>query len=57
MDIGRRDEGKQIIDYMQEAGLHSLLSAGTKTWEHQTLDRESTVGVVLGSNDIRERLQ
>lgn len=31
MDIGRRNEGEQIIDYMQEAGLHSLLPAGTTT--------------------------
>ncbi|KAM0712557.1 hypothetical protein Q7P35_000003 [Cladosporium inversicolor] len=57
MDIGRRNEGEQIIDYMQEAGLHSLLLTRTTTWEHQTLDQESTVDVVLGSNDIRERLQ
>ena len=57
MDIGRRNEGEQIIDYMQEAGLHSLLPTGTTTWEHQTLDRASTVDVVLGSNDVRERLQ
>jgi hypothetical protein len=57
MDIGRRNKGEQIIDYMQEAGLHSLLLTGTTTWEHQTLDWALTVDVVLSSNKVRERLQ
>lgn len=29
----RRGEADPIIDFMQEAGLHSLLPAGTVTWE------------------------
>lgn len=42
---------------MQEVGLHSLLPAGIKTWEHQTADVASTIDVVLGTDSIRDSLE
>jgi hypothetical protein len=57
MDVGRRNEGEPIIDFMQEIGLHSLLPVGTITWEHQSRDLATTVDVVLGSEGIREELE
>jgi hypothetical protein len=57
MDIGRRNEGEPIIDFMQEIGLHSLLPAGTTTWEHQSGDPATTVDVILGSEGVREELE
>ena len=41
---------------MQETDLQSLLKAGTPTWEHTTLDRKSTVDLILGSEGIRDNL-
>jgi hypothetical protein len=55
--IWRRNEGEQVVDYMQEAGLRSLLPAGTITWEHQSRDLSSTVDVILGSKEIQEKLE
>jgi exonuclease III len=55
--IWRRNEGEQVVDFMQEAGLHSLLPRGTTTWEHQSRDLSSTVDVVLGSEEIQEKLE
>jgi hypothetical protein len=43
MDIGRRNEGEQIIDYMQEAGLHSLLLTGTTIWDIWIGSQQSTL--------------
>jgi exonuclease III len=57
MDVGRRNEGEPIIDFMQEIGLYSLLLVGTITWEHQSRDLATTVDVVLGSKGIREELE
>jgi hypothetical protein len=50
------EEGEQIINFMQEAGLQSLLKAGTPTWEHLSLDRRSTIDLVLGSQGIQDNL-
>jgi hypothetical protein len=55
--IWRRNEGEQVVDYMQEVGLRSLLPAGTITWEHQSRDLSSTVDVILGSKEIQEKLE
>lgn len=52
----RRGEADTIVDFMQEAGLHSLLPAGTVTWEHQSMDITSTVDLILGSKAIQEEL-
>ena len=53
----RQNEGDQIVDYMQTARLHSLLSAGTTTWEHQSGDLATTVDVILGSERIKDELE
>jgi hypothetical protein len=57
MDIGRRNEGEPIFDFMQEIGLHSLLPAGTTIWEHQSGDLATTVDIILGSEGVREELE
>jgi hypothetical protein len=53
----RQNEGDQIVDYMQTARLHSLLPAGTITWEHQSGDLATTVDVILGSERIKDDLE
>jgi len=46
----RRGEGNRIVDFMQEAGLQSLLPAGTITWEHDSrlADDKRKAGVLQG---------
>jgi ribonuclease HI len=56
-DKGRRNEGEPFVDLIQEAGLHSLLPAGTITWEHQSGDIASTVDVLAGSEEIVRHLE
>jgi hypothetical protein len=45
----RRNEGNQIVDFIQEQGLQSMLKAGTITWEHQTARMNSTPDTVFAS--------
>lgn len=52
----RRGEGDAIVDFIQETGLHSLLPAGTVTWEHQSMNITSTVDLILGSKAIQKEL-
>jgi hypothetical protein len=57
MSTQRQNEGEPIIDYMQEAGLQSLLPTGTITWEHQSGNCASTVDVILGSEGVVDNLE
>lgn len=52
----RAKEGEQIVSFMHQMGLQSLLMAGTPTWEHTTLDQRSTIDLVLGSGGIQDKL-
>jgi hypothetical protein len=52
----RVKEGEQIVSFMHQMGLQSLLAAGTPTWEHTTLDQRSTIDLVLGSEGIQDKL-
>lgn len=52
----RVKEGEQIVSFMHRAGLQSLLTAGTPTWEHTTLDQRSTIDLVLGSEGVQDKL-
>lgn len=52
----RAKEGEQIVSFMHQTGLQSLLAAGTPTWEHTTLDQTSTIDLVLGSEGIQDKL-
>jgi hypothetical protein len=56
-DKGRVNEGEPFVDLIQEAGLQSLLPAGTTTWEHQSGNIASTVDVLAGSEGIVEHLK
>jgi exonuclease III len=49
-------EGDQIIDFVQRNGLRSLLGVGTHTWEHASLDRRSTIDLILGSQGIQDNM-
>lgn len=49
-------EGGQIVRFMHEESLQSLLKQGTITWEHPSLDYRSTIDLVLGSKEIQEKL-
>lgn len=49
-------EGEQIVSFMHEVSLQSLLKIGTPTWEHTTLDRKSTIDLALGSQGIQDNL-
>jgi ribonuclease HI len=52
----RVKEGDQVVSFMHEAGLQSLLRQGTITWEHASRDFQSTIDLILGSGGIQERL-
>ena len=52
----RIKEGEQIVNFMHQMGLQSLLAAGTLTREHTTLDQRSTIDLVLGSEWIQDKL-
>lgn len=52
----RAKEGEQIVSFMHQNGLRSLLAAGTPTWEHATQDQRSTIDLILGSEGIQDRL-
>lgn len=41
---------------MHRQGLRSLLRPGTPTWEHLSLDRMSTIDLVLGTEGVQQRL-
>lgn len=45
-------EGGQIVRFMHEESLQSLLKQGTITWEHPSLDYRSTIDLILGSKGI-----
>jgi exonuclease III len=49
-------EGEQIVNFMHDASLQSLLEVGTPTWEHTSLDQRSTIDLVLGSQRIQDKL-
>lgn len=51
-----QSEGEEIVNFMHEAGLQSLLKRGTPTWEHESLDRTSTIDLVLGSEGVQDNL-
>ncbi|KJZ69551.1 hypothetical protein HIM_11064 [Hirsutella minnesotensis 3608] len=50
----RQGEGQPIIDLMDDFGLCSLLSRGTKTW--QGPDKESTIDLVLASAELADEV-
>ncbi|KDN71873.1 hypothetical protein CSUB01_09606 [Colletotrichum sublineola] len=50
----RQGEGDQIVDFMNEFGLSSLLPRGTKTW--QGGDHTSTIDLVLASEGLSNSL-
>jgi exonuclease III len=49
-------EGEQVVSFMHEAALQSLLNQGTVTWEYAALNLQSTIDLILGSKGIQERL-
>lgn len=55
-DDGRRDEAGDILRFIEEYGLQSLLRPGTVTWEHQTRGAYSTVDVILATAAVAESL-
>jgi hypothetical protein len=49
-------EGEQIVSFMHQKGLQSLLAVGTPTGEHTTLDQRSAIDLVLGSERVQDKL-
>jgi hypothetical protein len=49
-------EGEQIVNFMHEASLQSLLEVRTPTWEHTSLDQRSTIDLFLGSQRMQDNL-
>ncbi|EED11595.1 conserved hypothetical protein [Talaromyces stipitatus ATCC 10500] len=50
----RQGEADDLVDFMTEYSLHSLLPRGTKTW--QLGDRETTIDLVLASTELAEEM-
>lgn len=53
---GRRTEGDKVVNFMHETSVQSMLKPGIVTWEHPSLDQQSTIDLVLGSSGIQEKL-
>ncbi|KID81499.1 Endonuclease/exonuclease/phosphatase [Metarhizium guizhouense ARSEF 977] len=50
----RQGEGQPIIDLMNDHGLHSLLPRGTTTWQGPRLGLDSTIDLVLGTEELAD---
>jgi hypothetical protein len=51
----RIKEGDQIVTFMHETAIQSLLKQGTVTWEHAYSDCQSSIDLILGSGGLQEK--
>ena len=52
----RQGEGQPIVDLMNDHGLQSLLPRGTKTWQGPKPGLESTIDLVLVTEELAEEM-
>ena len=55
--LDRNNDARDIVDFMSQYGLQSLLRRGTITWQHQSGQIESTPDLVLASGDLASRCE
>ena len=53
----RQGEGQPIVDLMNDHGLQSLLPRGTKTWQGPKPGLESTIDLVMATEELAEEGQ
>ena len=53
----RNNDGRDIVDFMSQYGLQSLLRRGTITWQHPSEQLQSTQDLMLASNDLASRCE